>query len=279
MVNQTSRRQSMTEMVRGLALRALTHVKHSFDLRKTGTTSCERGRSAIAACRFDADQRAPVGTGLFWMSRDEASVTHWFRTSPCFQGDEQCKSQCKSRFATCPHSAAATAPFPPSACSGNAFRRMVASEVADRLGQRVGVAGPCRRSATMMVVTPAILDALADGVTAITPNRRLARQLSRDFDRMQQALGRRSWPTPSVLPYATWLESLWERRGDPGSDGGIATLLTSAQSSHLVAQDRRPGRRGTARCRRRRPPQRRRMDAGARLGRRGRKLACVATRR
>lgn len=85
----------------------------------------------------------------------------------------------------------------------------------------------------MMGVTPAILDALADGVTAITPNRRLARQLSRDFDRVQQALGRRSWPTPSVLPYATWLESLWERRGDPGSDGGVATLLTSAQSSHL----------------------------------------------
>ena len=84
----------------------------------------------------------------------------------------------------------------------------------------------------MAVVTPAILDALADGVTAITPNRRLARQLSRDFDRMQQALGRRSWPTPSVLPYATWLESLWGTRGDPGS-GGISTLLTPAQSSHL----------------------------------------------
>jgi ATP-dependent helicase/nuclease subunit B len=85
----------------------------------------------------------------------------------------------------------------------------------------------------MAVVTPAILDALADGVTAITPNRRLARQLSRDFDRMQQTLGRRSWPTPSVLPYATWLESLWQRRGDPGSDDGVARLLTPTQSSHL----------------------------------------------
>ncbi len=85
----------------------------------------------------------------------------------------------------------------------------------------------------MTVVTPAILDALADGVTAITPNRRLARQLARDFDRMQQALGKRSWPTPSVLSYATWLESLWELRSDRGSEGNIATLLTPAQSSQL----------------------------------------------
>src|SRR5436305_915767 len=72
----------------------------------------------------------------------------------------------------------------------------------------------------MTLVTPAIFSALADGVTAITPNRRLARQLLRDFDRVQQASGRRTWPTASVLPYATWLESLWKQSAAATVDGG-----------------------------------------------------------
>jgi ATP-dependent helicase/nuclease subunit B len=85
----------------------------------------------------------------------------------------------------------------------------------------------------MTPMTPAIISALADGVTAITPNRRLARQLLRDFDRAQQALGRRAWPTASVLPYATWLETLWDQRADSGVDIGAMALLTPAQSAHL----------------------------------------------
>jgi ATP-dependent helicase/nuclease subunit B len=85
----------------------------------------------------------------------------------------------------------------------------------------------------MAAVTPAILSALAYGVKAITPNRRLARQLLRDFDRAQQALGRRTWPTASVLPYTTWLEALWEQRVDSSADTGATALLTTTQSSHL----------------------------------------------
>ncbi len=85
----------------------------------------------------------------------------------------------------------------------------------------------------MASVTPAILSALADGVAAITPNRRLARQLSREFDRAQQALGRRAWPTASVLPYATWLETLWQQRRHTDGAAAATTLLTPVQSSHL----------------------------------------------
>src|SRR5450432_2821596 len=85
----------------------------------------------------------------------------------------------------------------------------------------------------MAPVTPAILSALADGVTAITPNRRLARQLLRDFDRAQQARGRAAWPSATVLPYATWLETLWARCADMAIDTGAMTLLTNAQSLHL----------------------------------------------
>ncbi len=85
----------------------------------------------------------------------------------------------------------------------------------------------------MTAVTPAILSALAEGVTAITPNRRLARQLLRDFDRAQLASGRRTWPTASVLPYATWIETLWQQHADAVGDTAAGTLLTQAQSSHL----------------------------------------------
>ena len=85
----------------------------------------------------------------------------------------------------------------------------------------------------MAPVTPAILSALADGVTAITPNRRLARQLLRDFDRAQQARGHVSWRSATVLPYTTWLETLWRRSTDVAADMSAMTLLTSAQSLHL----------------------------------------------
>ena len=78
----------------------------------------------------------------------------------------------------------------------------------------------------MAAVTPAILSALAEGVTAITPNRRLARQLLRDFDRAQLASGRRTWPTASVLPYATWIEILWQQHADAVGDTAAGTLLT-----------------------------------------------------
>lgn len=87
----------------------------------------------------------------------------------------------------------------------------------------------------MAPVTPILFSALADGATAITPNRRLARQLQAAFDRQQYQLGLRSWPTASILPYATWLETLWEqRRADEG--GESPSLLTAAQSTQLWRQ-------------------------------------------
>lgn len=46
---------------------------------------------------------------------------------------------------------------------------------------------------------------LAEGATVVTPNRRLARVLKQDFDRGQQAAGRRVWPAADVLPWDAWL--------------------------------------------------------------------------
>ncbi|MEO8740789.1 MAG: hypothetical protein ABI537_13950, partial [Casimicrobiaceae bacterium] len=82
-------------------------------------------------------------------------------------------------------------------------------------------------------MTPALHDALAAGVTVITPNRRLARHLHREFDRRQHAAGRRAWPTAVLLPYSIWLETLWERYVDAGAADAPARLLSLAQSACL----------------------------------------------
>jgi len=46
---------------------------------------------------------------------------------------------------------------------------------------------------------------LADGATVVTPNRRLARELKREFDLAQQASGRQVWPSADLLPWRAWL--------------------------------------------------------------------------
>ncbi len=53
------------------------------------------------------------------------------------------------------------------------------------------------------------LSALQDGATVITPTRRLARTLRRQYDRWQAQQGRRAWPSASVWQWSDWLEQLW----------------------------------------------------------------------
>ncbi len=90
-------------------------------------------------------------------------------------------------------------------------------------------------------MSPALLAALAEGAVVVTPNRRLARFLHRDFDLAQRARGATAWPTPSIQPYPLWLESLWNEAvvADAVADSGL--LLTAAQSAlqwqHVVDAD------------------------------------------
>ena len=75
----------------------------------------------------------------------------------------------------------------------------------------------------------------------VTPNRRLARFLHRDFDLAQRARGLTAWPTPSILPYPQWLEAQWSEATAAGVVTDAALLLTPAQSAlqwrHLVEAD------------------------------------------
>ncbi|HKE40181.1 MAG TPA: PD-(D/E)XK nuclease family protein [Casimicrobiaceae bacterium] len=82
-------------------------------------------------------------------------------------------------------------------------------------------------------VTSAVFTALTEGAVAITANRRLARHLHDKFDAAQRAAGRHSWPTPSILPYATWLATLWQRITAAGTGVSSAALLSSAQTAWL----------------------------------------------
>lgn len=69
--------------------------------------------------------------------------------------------------------------------------------------------------------------------TVVTPNRRLARALTREFDAFQLARGLDSWEAADILPLGGYLERLWDDalHGDVGD--GLPMLLSPAQEQHL----------------------------------------------
>jgi ATP-dependent helicase/nuclease subunit B len=82
-------------------------------------------------------------------------------------------------------------------------------------------------------VNPALHTALVEGAIVVTPNRRLARFLHREFDVAQRATGRATWPTPTILPYPNWLESSWDDAILADAVIDAALLLTPAQAAIL----------------------------------------------
>ncbi len=68
----------------------------------------------------------------------------------------------------------------------------------------------------------------------VTPNRRLARFLHRDFDLAQREHGLTAWPTPSILPYPQWLEALWAEAVAAGAMTDAALLLTPATAMMFI---------------------------------------------
>ncbi len=48
------------------------------------------------------------------------------------------------------------------------------------------------------------------GVAVVTPNRRLAQELAREFDADRMASGLRSWEAADILPFGSFVERLWE---------------------------------------------------------------------
>jgi probable DNA repair protein len=80
---------------------------------------------------------------------------------------------------------------------------------------------------------PYLRTLLSDGVTVVTPNRRLARDLKRDYDDVQQAQGRTVWPAVDALPWEAWLARSFD---DLLPSAKRPQLLSAAQQQVLWEQ-------------------------------------------
>ncbi len=78
-----------------------------------------------------------------------------------------------------------------------------------------------------------LIGLLESGATVLTPNRRLALHLKREFDSSQLAAGRSAWPTPDILPWSAWLERSYEDVLHSDSGGALPLLLSAAQELAL----------------------------------------------
>ena len=54
-----------------------------------------------------------------------------------------------------------------------------------------------------------LADALAAGVTVVTPTNRLARDVAARFDAARRAEGKCAWSAPQAVPWTLWLDRLW----------------------------------------------------------------------
>jgi probable DNA repair protein len=70
---------------------------------------------------------------------------------------------------------------------------------------------------------------LAGGVTVVTPNRRLAQALSREFDAAQAGQGLAAWESADILPCTAFVERCYEDALYSGLASGLPILLTPAQ--------------------------------------------------
>ncbi len=75
--------------------------------------------------------------------------------------------------------------------------------------------------------------ALIDGAVVVTPNRRLARVLLHQFDLAQREAGRHAWPTPTIVPYPTWLGMLWDLALQGDASIASELLLSPPQAAQL----------------------------------------------
>src|SRR6202008_3444823 len=81
---------------------------------------------------------------------------------------------------------------------------------------------------------------LAEGhaarITVVTPNPRLSRVLTSEFDSFQAGKGLTVWEAPDILPFGAFVERLWEDALYSDLGDKLPLLLTPAQEQHLWEQ-------------------------------------------
>lgn len=70
-------------------------------------------------------------------------------------------------------------------------------------------------------------------VTVVTPNRRLAATLKREFDAIQAAHGRLAWVSADILPVTAFIERIYEGAFYSAQTSDLPALLTSSQEQFL----------------------------------------------
>jgi probable DNA repair protein len=70
----------------------------------------------------------------------------------------------------------------------------------------------------------------AAGVTVVTPNRRLAQALAREFDERQAAQGLAAWETADILPVGAFVERCYEEARYSEDAAALPQLLAPAQA-------------------------------------------------
>ncbi|MBE0621869.1 MAG: PD-(D/E)XK nuclease family protein [Burkholderiales bacterium] len=78
-----------------------------------------------------------------------------------------------------------------------------------------------------------LAEGLAGGVAVVTPNRRLAQALAREFDAGAAAQGRSAWESADILPYSAFVERCFEDLLYSESASGLPLVLTPAQELAL----------------------------------------------
>jgi probable DNA repair protein len=71
------------------------------------------------------------------------------------------------------------------------------------------------------------------GCVVVTPNRRLAAYLKREYDLAQRAAGRAVWPTADMLPFSAFVERAYGDALYSGQTAGLPILLAPAQEQAL----------------------------------------------
>jgi probable DNA repair protein len=73
----------------------------------------------------------------------------------------------------------------------------------------------------------------SEGIAVVTPNRRLAQTLAREFDERQIASGLPVWETADILPFGAFVERLYEDALYSDISAQLPLLLTGAQEQEL----------------------------------------------
>ncbi|MBI5469485.1 MAG: PD-(D/E)XK nuclease family protein [Deltaproteobacteria bacterium] len=70
-----------------------------------------------------------------------------------------------------------------------------------------------------------LIDAIKGGAVVLTVNTRLSRYLSAEYDLAMKEAGASFWHTPQILPFSSWVESLWVEAGDAPLLGALRSKV------------------------------------------------------